>query len=79
MVLSSMIKSYRDKQTQRLADGERIPAFEGFAKQAEKRLEAFKGSREGQFSIRINDQWRICCKWPDGDDGPSDVEIVDCH
>ena len=38
-----------------------------------------KGDREGQFSIRINDQWRICFEWPDGDDGPSNVEITDYH
>ena len=41
------------------------------------RLEALKGSRKGQFSIRINDQWRICFRWNDGD--VHDVEIVDYH
>ena len=41
------------------------------------RLEPLKGSRRGQFSIRINRQWRICFKWTEG--GPSDVEIVDYH
>ena len=41
------------------------------------RLEALKGSRKGQFSIRINDQWRICFRWSDGD--VHDVEIVDYH
>jgi len=39
------------------------------------RLEALRADREGQHSIRINDQWRIC--WDEG--GPSDVEIVDYH
>ncbi|TMJ56365.1 MAG: plasmid maintenance system killer protein [Alphaproteobacteria bacterium] len=43
------------------------------------RLEALKGDRTGQFSIRINDQWRICFVWPDGSPGPADVEIVDYH
>ena len=43
------------------------------------RLEALKGDRTGQFSIRINDQWRICFAWPDGSPGPIDVEIVDYH
>jgi proteic killer suppression protein len=38
------------------------------------RLEALKGSRRGQHSIRINDQWRICFVW---NDGAEDVEIVD--
>jgi proteic killer suppression protein len=40
------------------------------------RLEALKGERRGQYSIRINDQWRICFRW---DDGAHDVEIVDYH
>jgi proteic killer suppression protein len=41
------------------------------------RLEALKGDRKGQHSIRINDQWRICFRWKDGD--AFDVEIVDYH
>ncbi len=41
------------------------------------RLEALKGDREGEHSIRINDQWRICFVWRDGD--VHDVEIVDSH
>ena len=41
------------------------------------RLEALKGSRKGQHSIRINDQWRICFVWRDG--GAEHVEIVDYH
>jgi toxin HigB-1 len=43
------------------------------------RLEALKGDRKGQYSIRINDQWRICFEWPGGATGPSNVEIVDYH
>jgi proteic killer suppression protein len=43
------------------------------------RFEALKGDRKGQFSIRINDQWRICFEWPAGTRGPSNVEIVDYH
>jgi proteic killer suppression protein len=43
------------------------------------RFEALKGDRKGQYSIRINDQWRICFEWPGGAPGPSDVEIVDYH
>ncbi len=41
------------------------------------RLEELKGSRKGQHSIRINDQWRICFLWREGD--AYDVEIVDYH
>lgn len=94
-----MIKSYRDRKTQRFAEGERVKQFEPFSRQAEKRLdlldaaesiqdliairgnrfEALRGDRQGQFSIRINDQWRICFEWPRGSDGPENVEIVDYH
>ena len=41
------------------------------------RLEALKGNRKGQHSIRVNDQWRICFRWSDGH--AYDVEIVDYH
>ena len=41
------------------------------------RLEALRGDRKGQHSIRINDQWRVCFRWADGD--ACDVEIVDYH
>ena len=43
------------------------------------RLEALKGDRKGQYSIRVNDQWRICFEWAQGAPGPSNVEIVDYH
>jgi toxin HigB-1 len=42
------------------------------------RLEALSGDRDGQHSIRINDQYRVCFVWNDND-GPSEVEIVDYH
>ncbi len=41
------------------------------------RLESLKRNRKGQYSIRINDQWRICFRWTKS--GPEDVEIVDYH
>jgi proteic killer suppression protein len=94
-----MIVSYRDRKTERFANGERVREFSGFARQAEirldrldaatalkdlaalsgNRLEALKGDRQGQYSIRINDQWRICFKWPEGSPGPVNVEIADYH
>ena len=43
------------------------------------RFEALKGKRKGQYSIRINDQWRLCFEWPDRSPGPTNVEIVDYH
>jgi proteic killer suppression protein len=94
-----MIRSFRDKDAQRLAAGDSVRRWEPFRVQAEKRLrildaatslrdlgalnsnrlERLKGDRKGQFSIRINDQWRICFEWPEGTPGPSNVEIVDYH
>jgi proteic killer suppression protein len=41
------------------------------------RLEALHGDRRGQWSVRINEQWRVCFVWTDA--GPADVEIVDYH
>jgi proteic killer suppression protein len=43
------------------------------------RLEALRGDRKGQHSIRINERWRVCFRWPKDELGPSDVEIVDYH
>jgi len=43
------------------------------------RLESLKGDRKGQYSIRVNDQWRICFEWPKGAEGPLNVEMVDYH
>jgi proteic killer suppression protein len=94
-----MIVGYKDKQTEQFAAGEFVEAFQGFERQAERRLailnaapsldtlralpgnrlEALRGSRAGQFSIRINQQWRICFTWLAGEPGPGNVEIVDYH
>jgi proteic killer suppression protein len=41
------------------------------------RLEALRGDRAGQYSIRINDQWRICFSW--SDEGAIDIDVVDYH
>ena len=41
------------------------------------RLEKLKGNREGQHSVRVNDQWRVCFVWKDGD--AHEVEVVDYH
>jgi proteic killer suppression protein len=43
------------------------------------RFEALGGNRAGQFSIRINEQWRICFEWPDDESHPFNIEIVDYH
>lgn len=43
------------------------------------RFEALGGDRRGQFSIRVNQQWRVCFEWPDGHDRPFNIEICDYH
>lgn len=92
-----MIRSFKNRPTQRFFEGNRVANFQGFADQAARRLtlldnaeslrdlaalpsnrlESLRGDRTGEFSIRINRQWRVCFRW--GDEGPYDVEIVDYH
>jgi proteic killer suppression protein len=92
-----VIVSFADKDTERLAAGQRIRQFTSVESIARRklrqldiagrlddlkvppgnRLEALKGRRKGQMSIRINDQWRVCFRWTTA--GPADVEIVDYH
>ena len=43
------------------------------------RFEALGGDRQGQFSIRINQQWRVCFEWPDEHERPFNIEITDYH
>ena len=57
--------------------GEFVKRFSGIEKQALRKLEALVGDRRGQYSIRVNDQWRICFTWTK--EGPANVEIVDYH
>lgn len=92
-----MIRTYADKDTERIASGKKVKALANLEKQILRklvylnaatslldlkappgnRLEALNGDRSGQYSIRINDQFRICFKWKDGD--VYDVEITDYH
>lgn len=55
------------------------PSLKDLAALPGNRFEALSGGRKGQYSIRINDQWRICFEWPKGSPGPENVEIVDYH
>ena len=92
-----MIRSFSDRETERLARGERVRRFVNFERVALRklamldaahvlddlrappgnRLEALRGDRAGQHSIRVNDQYRICFTWKE--DGAHDVEITDDH
>ncbi|KMP10896.1 plasmid maintenance system killer protein [Candidatus Nitromaritima sp. SCGC AAA799-C22] len=91
-----MIKSFKDKKTEKFYNGEFVKKFAGVERQAQKRLrilkaapdlkalqalrsnrfEALLGDRKDQYSIRINNQWRICFKW---DEGATEIEITDYH
>jgi proteic killer suppression protein len=53
------------------------PSLETLGRVPGNRLEALKGTRAGQYSIRVNDQWRLCFAWTAS--GAADVEIVDYH
>jgi toxin HigB-1 len=92
-----MIVSFKDADTESLAQGQRIKRFVNIERVALRklrqlqianrlddlrvppgnRLEALRGDREGQHSIRINDQFRVCFRWTSA--GAEDVEIVDYH
>jgi proteic killer suppression protein len=68
---------FRDKAERKLAILDAAESEDNLAGLPGNRLEALKGDRKGQYSIRINDQWRICFRWKDGD--AYEVEIVDYH
>ena len=94
-----MIRSFRDRRTERFAEGEQVAQFEPFRRQAEKRLrlleaatslgdlaqspgnrlEALKVDRKGEYSIRINRQWRICPLGRQARTARREVEITDYH
>ncbi len=69
--------AFADQATRRLTVLDGAHSLHDLAGLRSNRLEALRGDRRGQHSIRINAQWRICFRW--SDDGPWDVEIVDYH
>jgi proteic killer suppression protein len=81
-----MIRSFKCADTESLAKGFRVKRFVNIEAVARRklrqleiaaRLEALKGRRAHRYSIRINDQWRICFRWTVA--GAEDVEIIDYH
>lgn len=71
-------RAIRQRDIEREVRGEpRQPSNSATPGPPSNRLEKLKGNRVGQRSIRVNDQWRICFRWKDGN--AYDVEIVDCH
>ncbi len=68
---------FREKAERKLAVLDAATCLEDLGGLPGNRLEALKGDRKGQYSIRINDQWRLCFRWQKTD--AFDVEIVDYH
>jgi len=95
--LTGVIKSFKDRETQKLFDDYDVARFRALGRPARRklmylnrarvlhdlsvppgnRLAALHGDRQGQYSIRINERWRICFRWQEGN--AHDVEIVDYH
>ena len=72
-------QGFEDQAAKRLAILNAAPSLDTLRALPSNRLEALRGDRAGQFSIRVNQQWRICFDWPEGQSGPDNVEIVDYH
>ena len=71
-------QGFEQQAARRLAILNAAPSLDTLRALSSNRLESLRGERNGQYSIRMNRQWRICFTWP-GDLGPTDVEIVDYH
>ena len=72
-------QAFENQAARRLAILNAAPSLDTLRTLPSNRLEALRGDRAGYFSIRINQQWRVCFEWPDGQPGPCNVEIVDYH
>ena len=72
-------QGFEDQAARRLSILNAAPSIDTLRALPSNRLEALSGDRAGQYSIRINRQWRLCFEWPEGRVGPSRVEIVDYH
>ena len=72
-------QGFEQQAVKRLSILNAAPSLETLRALPSNRLEALGGNRQGQYSIRINRQWRLCFEWPEGQPGPDRVEIVDYH
>ena len=72
-------QSFARQAEKRLEILDAAPTKEALTMLPSNRFEALAGDRKGQYSIRINDQWRICFEWPEDSSGPLNIEIVDYH
>ncbi len=74
---SKRFSSVAKVATRKLAQSDAANTLEFLRSPPGNRLEALAGNRKGQYSIRVNDQFRLCIRWTT--EGPTDVEIVDYH
>lgn len=72
-------QGFAQQAERRLAILNAAPSLDTLRALPSNRFETLRGDRAGQFSIRINQQWRVCFEWPAGQPGPGNVEIVDYH
>lgn len=72
-------QAFERQAYKRLEILEAAPNKEALMMLPSSRFEALGGDRNGQFSIRINNQWRICFDWPEEEASPFNIEIVDYH
>ena len=72
-------QGFSEQAAKRLSILNAAPSLDTLRRLPSNRFEALRGTRAGEYSIRINRQWRICFTWPDGEPGPADVVIVDYH
>ena len=72
-------QGFEEQAARRLAILDAATSLDDLRQIRSNRFEALSGNRFGQFSIRINLQWRLCFRWDQNAKGPEDVEIVDYH
>ena len=72
-------QAFEEQAKKRLLILESAISRQGLTLLPSNHFEALGGNRKGQFSIRINRQWRICFEWPDGVVEPFNIEITDYH
>ena len=72
-------QSFARQAEKRLEILEAAPTKEALTMLPSNHFEALGGKRKGQFSIRINQKWRLCFEWPEGKSTPFNIEIVDYH
>jgi toxin HigB-1 len=77
--VSKRFQAFKDQAERRVRILESATSVKDLAALRSNHFEKLEGDRKGQFSLRINEKWRICFEWPDRSNGPENVEIEDYH